>query len=74
MEAIFDPLNAALGAIPIEAARWVIVGFLLLALVGVCLLRKNYVFLGAKDRVWYADLRLWAILVILPYVLLYLFL
>lgn len=73
-EIIFNPLDGMLGAIPLSAARWVTVGFLLLA-VGACfLLKKDYVFLGARERHWWLDLRLWALVIMIPYILIYLLL
>ena len=56
-EAIFGPLNEVLGAIPLSAARWVTVGFLLLAVVVTLRLKADYVFLGSEGREWYRDLR-----------------
>ncbi|MCH8332529.1 hypothetical protein IIC65_01215 [Candidatus Sumerlaeota bacterium] len=72
-EAIFGPLNAALGAIPFSAARWITVTYLILHLIGASMLSRDYVFIGAPRRVWYLDLRLWAVLCMLPYILIYLY-
>ena len=73
-EAVFTPLNGMLAAIPFEAARWVTCGFLLLSIVGVMLLKRDYIFLGAREEKWYLDLRLWTVVFVLPYVLIYLLL
>ena len=71
---IFKPLNSALGVIPIGAARWIVAGYLLLAVLGAALLKSDFVFKGASERRWWLDLRLWTALATLPYILLYLFL
>ena len=73
-EAIFGPVNGALGAIPFEWARPLTVGFLILAAVAVFLIPRDYVFLGAKEKSWKLDLRLWAVIFLIPYILIYLLL
>ena len=42
------------------------------ALVWVWTLRREFVFRGAPDQQWWRDLRLWATLVVIPYVAVYL--
>lgn len=69
--AIFDPLSAALGAVPLGAGRFITVGFLLLATVATLFLPANYVYLGSPDRRRWRDLRLWAVSIMLPYLLIY---
>lgn len=71
-EAIFDPLTAALGAIPFAAARWFTVAFLLVPVLAVFFIKTDYVFLGASKRRWWLDLRLWTVVVMIPYILIYL--
>ena len=69
--AILGPLDAALGAIPFGAARWVIVGFLAFWGLAPLLLSRDYVYLGAPDRERWRDLRLWAAAIVGAYVLVY---
>ncbi len=73
VEAVFRVLDAGLAAIPLSAARWIVVAFLSLAMVGALGLDREFVFRGAPARKWYLDLRLWAAAFMLPYVLIYLF-
>ncbi|HVR30633.1 MAG TPA: hypothetical protein VMS86_14000 [Thermoanaerobaculia bacterium] len=74
LQAVLGPFDALLGAIPLEAARWIVVGFFLIAGAGALLVPRAFVFRGAPDDRWHRDLRLWAILVLLPYLLIYAFL
>ena len=71
LQAIFAPFDALLGAIPLGVARWIVVGFFLAAGAAVLLMPRELVFRGAPDRRLRHDLRLWAILVLLPYVVIY---
>ena len=70
-ETLFGGFDAMLAAIPLAAARWILVGFFVAAAAGSILLPREFVFRGAPDQRWYRDLRWWAILATLPYVLIY---
>ena len=72
-EAIFAPLNGMLQAVPFAAARWIVVTFLVLAALSPWLLSDAYIFLGSPHRRRSHDLRLWALVIMLPYILIYLF-
>ena len=72
LEAIFTPLDRALGSIPFAAARWIVVAFLVLAALVPLALSKDFIYLGSPDRGRVRDLRLWALVIMLPYVLIYL--
>lgn len=71
LESVFGPLDALLGSVPLAAGRWIIVGFLVLSALAALALPRWYVLLGAPDRRWYRDLRLWALAFMLPYVVIY---
>ncbi len=71
LEAIFTPLDRALGSIPFSAARWIVVGFLVLAALLPLALPKDYIYLGSPDRRKLRDLRLWALIIMLPYIAIY---
>lgn len=71
LQAIFDPLNAALGAVPLGAGRWITVAFLLLVTVAALFLPRSYVYLGAPDHGRWRDLRLWTLAMMIPYLLIY---
>ena len=71
-EAIFTPLDRALGSIPFAAARWIVVAFLVLAALLPLALSKDFIYLGSPDRARVRDLRLWALVIMVPYILIYL--
>jgi len=71
LEAVFTPIDRALAAVPMAAARSITVTFLLLACLIPLLLPRAYVFLGAPDTRRWRDLRLWAVVAMVPYVVIY---
>ena len=72
LEAVFVPLDSLLQAIPFAAARFCVVGFLLVSALVPFFLSDDYVFLGSPDRSRWRDLRLWALAFMTPYVVIYL--
>lgn len=71
LQAVFMPVNHALAAVPLAAARWITVAFLVLAGAIPLFLPRAYVYLGAPDARRWRDLRLWAAAAMVPYVLIY---
>ncbi|MEE2776806.1 MAG: hypothetical protein VYE73_08595 [Acidobacteriota bacterium] len=71
LEALLGAPDRLLGAIPIEAGRWLVVGFLLTAALATFLLPRWYIYLGCPDERRRRDLRWWALAATLPYVLIY---
>jgi hypothetical protein len=71
LEALLGPADRLLAAVPLSAARWLVVAFLVAAALATFLLPRGYVLLGSPDRRWYRDLRWWAVLIMLPYVVIY---
>ena len=71
LHGVFGRLDAVLGSIPFGAARWIVVGFLVVAALSPLLLSEAYVYVGSADRSRRRDLRLWALLIMLPYILIY---
>jgi hypothetical protein len=72
LRALFAPVNALLGALPMGAARVAAVALLVVPLLVVLRLPRASVLRGAPTASAWRDLRLWAAVAILPYVLLYL--
>ena len=72
LEKLFAPMNSLFELIPFAAARPLVVGFLVLAAVIPLFLSKDFVFRGCKERPLSRDLRLWALVAMLPYILIYL--
>lgn len=68
------PLDQWLVSLPMGVAQVAVLG--LFALTGVWLwtLKKDYIYLGAPDQARWRDLRIWATLVLLPYIAVYAFL
>ena len=71
LQAVLGPLDAMLGAIPLGAARWVIVGFFATVGLSTLLLPREFIYRGAPDQRWYRDLRWWGVAITAPYVLIY---
>jgi hypothetical protein len=71
LQTVLDPFDLLLGAIPLGAGRWFIVGFFAAVALGTLLLPTEFVFRGAPDRRWYRDLRWWGVAILLPYILIY---
>lgn len=74
LKPIFHPMNEAISGIYMPWARICAVGLFLVAMAWVFTLRKEYVNLDAPSKAWYADLRLWTVIAMVPHVIIYLFL
>jgi hypothetical protein len=71
LSAVLGPADALLAAIPLDVARWIVAGFFVVAGLSAVLLPREFDFRGAPDERWYRDLRWWAVLVLLPYLVIY---
>lgn len=71
LKAIHEPIDRWLGSLPMSVAMACAIGLFLVAIVWVWGLRREFIFRGAPDQRWYRDLRIWATLVLLPYVAIY---
>lgn len=69
---LHDVIDRWLLAIPITWARYVVVAMFALAALWVLSLKRDYVYLGAPDTRRWRDLRLWTVLFLIPYVIVYL--
>jgi len=74
LEFVLGPLNDALGALPLAAARVAAALLLAVPAAAVWRFRREWVFRGAPDRSPWRDLRIWAAISVLPYLVIYLFL
>jgi Mn2+/Fe2+ NRAMP family transporter len=68
----FSPLDTWLASIPMSWARGTAALFFAATAIWACTLKREYVFQGAPDTKRWRDLRLWAIVVLIPYVIIYL--
>jgi hypothetical protein len=57
--------------LPPDAGRYCAVGLFVLAGLWVLTLKRDFIYLSAPDRRPWRDLRLWAVLALLPYILIY---
>ncbi len=69
-----EPVDAWLGRLPMWVAMTCAVGLYVVALIWTWLLPREFIFRGAPDQARGADLRIWATVVILPYIAVYLWL
>ena len=74
LEFLLGPINDALGALPLWSARVAVALLLILPAAAVWLLSRDWVLRGAPDRARWRDLRIWAALFSVPYLVIYLFL
>ncbi len=73
LKAVHVPIDEWLGQLPMTVAVASAVGLYVIALVWVWFLRRDFIFRGAPDGHWWRDLRVWATVVVLPYIAIYLF-
>ena len=71
LKALHEPLDDWLGQLSMSTAVACAVGLYLLALVWVWTLNRRFIFRGAPDRRSWRDLRLWATVVLSPYLAIY---
>ncbi len=70
-DAIFGPLDAALGAIPESVAPWAASALLIVPLLFVIRIPLERLLHDAPDTRRWRDLRIWAVVITLPYLLIY---
>jgi len=71
LKRLHEPIDAWLGTLSLKVAMACALGLYGIAIFGVWLLRKSFVLRGSPGQEWYRDLRIWATLVIIPYVVIY---
>jgi ABC-type uncharacterized transport system permease subunit len=74
LKAIHQPFDEWLGTLPMSVALGCVLALYAVALIWVWTLRREFVFRGAPDQKWWRDLRVWATIVTIPYVAVYLLL
>lgn len=74
LKKVHEPVDRWLGSLPMSVAVACALGLYAGAVVWVWTLRREFVFRGAPDKRWYRDLRLWATVVVMPYVAIYILL
>lgn len=71
LKRMHEPIDAWLGTLSLNVAMACALGLYGIAIVGVWMLRQRFVLRGSPGQEWYRDLRIWATLVIIPYVVIY---
>lgn len=74
LKALHEPIDAWLGSLPMSVAMACALGLYAIAVIWVWTLPKKFVFRGAPDQRPWRDLRVWATLVTIPYVIIYMWL
>jgi len=74
VRALHKPVDDWLGGLPMTVALGCAVGLYMVAALWVWSLRKEFIFRGAPSKRWWCDLRIWATLILLPYVSVYMWL
>ncbi len=74
LKALHEPIDAWLGSLPMSVAVACALGLYAIAVIWVWTLPREFVFRGAPDQKPWRDLRVWATLVVIPYVVVYLWL
>ena len=71
LKALHTPIDNWLGSLPMSVAMACTLGLYAIAVIWVWGLRKEFVFRGAPDMKKWRNLRIWATLVVIPYVAVY---
>jgi len=74
LKGLHEPIDAWLGSLPMGVAMVCALGLYAIAVVWVWTLPREFVFRGAVNEKPWRDLRIWATLVVIPYVVVYLLL
>ena len=74
LKPLHEPIDNWLGSLPMSVAMACAIGLFAAAAIWVWCLKREFVFRGAPDRRWWRDLRIWATIVLLPYIGVYLLL
>ncbi|MCA9216054.1 MAG: hypothetical protein KDB27_23465 [Planctomycetales bacterium] len=71
LRAFHAPIDNMLGSLPMSVAMACVLGLYAIAVIWVWRLKKEFVFRGAPSESRIYDLRIWATLVVVPYVVVY---
>ncbi len=74
LHTLHHPIDVWLGQVPMWVAMVCCMGLFAAAVLWVWTLKRSFIFRGAPDQAWWRDLRIWATVVVLPYILIYLLL
>jgi hypothetical protein len=72
LKSLHQPIDDWLGSLPMSVAMFCAIGLFVLAGIWVWTLKSDFIFRGAPDRSRWRDLRIWSMIVLLPYISIYL--
>ncbi len=72
LRALLAPLDAWIDTLPLWTGTACAVALFVIVGLWAFTLKRSYVYLGAPDQARWRDLRIWAALVLLPYIIIYL--
>ena len=72
LRALHVPLDAWIDGLPWWTPKACALTLFILAGLWAMTLKRSYIYLGAPDQAAWRDLRIWAVLVLVPYILIYL--
>jgi hypothetical protein len=72
LKSLLVPLDAWIDSLPLWTGTVCAVGLFVIVGLWALTLRREYIYLGAPDQARWRDLRIWTILVLLPYIIIYL--
>jgi hypothetical protein len=67
------PLDAWIDSLPLWTGTACALSLFIIVGLWACTLKRDYIYLGAPDRAAWRDLRIWTVLALLPYIIVYLF-
>lgn len=72
LKTVLAPLDAWINSLPLWTGKACAVGLFVIVGLWALTLKRDYIYLGAPDRARWRDLRVWTVLVLLPYIIVYL--
>lgn len=71
LKSLHEPIDNWLGSLPMSVAMACAIGLFVLAGIWVWTLSSDFIFRGAPDQSRWRDLRIWSMVVLLPYITIY---
>jgi len=73
LRAMEEPLDVWIDGLPWWTPRACAIGLFVAAGIGAMCFKREYIYLGAPDKAAWRDLRIWSLLILIPYIAVYLF-
>ena len=72
LKALLTPLDQLIDTLPLWVGTACAIGLFVIVGIWALTLKRSYIYLGAPDQAAWRDLRIWTIIVLLPYIIVYL--